>query len=163
MVVVYNITILIIFIRDLTTTATYVILVNKGDMIMETELNFADFLKKSMSEKNLNQKQMARATGISQQAISVYLGGEKKPTAGTIHKMARGLDVDLKVLLKYAADPRKENPTRGSRFALSTDENYIIGVFRDIPKTEQMKVLTYVTDIRSKAVQSSPTSHPSKK
>jgi len=138
----------------LTTISVYGIVVFKGDIIMEKEITFACFLKEIMLKRNLNQKELAVKVGISQQAISVYLGGSKKPTVSTIHKIARGLKLDLESLLKYASDPRKDNPSKGLRFGLNSDENYIIAVFRDLNKADQLNVITYVTDLRAKVLQS---------
>jgi transcriptional regulator with XRE-family HTH domain len=128
--------------------------VNKGDIIMEKEITFAGFLKEIMLKRNMKQKELAAKVGISQQAISVYLGGNKKPTVSTIHKIARGLKLDVDSLLKYAGDPRKDNPAKGLKFALSTDENYIISVFRDLPEAEKLNVITHVTELRAKVLQS---------
>jgi transcriptional regulator with XRE-family HTH domain len=117
---------------------------------MDNETTFAEFLTKLMDERNLSQRQLADKARISQQAVSVYVNGDKKPTRNTIHKIAPALGFSPAELMKYASEPRKNSPMKGkTMLALTSDEEYVVTVFRDLPKIHQFKAIKMLTDIRA--------------
>lgn len=59
---------------------------------------FSDQLKKLMDKKNMKAVDLARATGLSEAAISDYLKGKKEPRGRQSIAIAAALDVSLDTL-----------------------------------------------------------------
>ena len=57
--------------------------------------SFGDKLKKLRLSKNMTQKEVASAMGISQQAYSQYESGNRRPKIDTIVRIADALCVDI--------------------------------------------------------------------
>lgn len=63
--------------------------------------SFADILKALLSERNMQQSDLVKLTGISKGAISSYLSGEYVPKQNNTYKIAKALNVDVAVLLQW--------------------------------------------------------------
>lgn len=63
--------------------------------------SFADILKALLSERNMQQSDLVKLTGISKGAISSYLSGEYVPKQNNTYKIAKALNVDEAVLLQW--------------------------------------------------------------
>lgn len=55
---------------------------------MEREINFAERLRELMDEKGVNQRQLEKETGLSNQAISFWLSGQRLPSLGSMWDLA---------------------------------------------------------------------------
>lgn len=65
---------------------------------------FIDRLKKAMRSRDVNARELARRSGLSEGAISRYLSGKMEPRVPAIGKMADALHVDPVWLLGYDMD-----------------------------------------------------------
>lgn len=61
---------------------------------------FVSQVKKLMKEKNLNQKDLARLSGITETSVSRYLAELRKPRFDVLINFARALNVDVSELLE---------------------------------------------------------------
>lgn len=61
-------------------------------------MSFPDQLKELMTKKNMKAVDLARATGLSEAAISDYLKGKKEPRGRQSIAIAKALDVSLDTL-----------------------------------------------------------------
>lgn len=66
--------------------------------IQRTEIEFAKNLIKLRKEKGLTQVDMAKRTGLTQQAISTLEKCDRKPTLPNLIKYLIGLDIDINKL-----------------------------------------------------------------
>lgn len=53
-----------------------------------------DKLAKAMKDNNINARELARRSGLSEATISRYLSGQMEPRATAVGKMARALHVE---------------------------------------------------------------------
>ena len=72
-------------------------------------------IKMLMEEKNMNQKQLAKAAGITEASMSKYLSGERTPRIDIIVNIARALEVTVDDLIGNDVD---ENVMNLARFKL---------------------------------------------
>jgi len=70
--------------------------------------SFADILSDLMRERNMQQADLVRLTGISKGAISSYLSGEYVPKQNNTYKIAQALNVDVGDLLQWGAKKRRQ-------------------------------------------------------
>lgn len=75
--------------------------INKSDLIEEP---FSNRLKKALSLRQMKQRDLANATGISESAISQYLSGYARPKDDRVHALAMALDVSEGWLLGFDAN-----------------------------------------------------------
>jgi len=66
--------------------------------IQRTEIEFAKNLIKLRKEKGLTQVEMAKRTGLTQQAVSTLEKCDRKPTLPNLIKYLIGLDLDINKL-----------------------------------------------------------------
>lgn len=59
---------------------------------------FATRLRIAAAEKNLNQSQLAKKSGVSQQHISRLWNGQSPPTREVVEKLARALEKEAEDL-----------------------------------------------------------------
>ena len=65
----------------------------------------APVLKSLIREKNLNQTQLARKTGIRQNTLSRYINGVSNPDSETVKLLASALKVPVEALIITADKP----------------------------------------------------------
>ena len=63
---------------------------------------FKDRLKAELERKGWSQRQLARAAGLTESAISHYMSGERTPRIDTTGAIAQALDVPLSALVPQA-------------------------------------------------------------
>lgn len=73
-------------------------------VIMSEDMdNFSEWLSKAMSDKGWSQADLARASGLTRQTISYYLGGKsKQPDEFALQQLAKAFGVDEKVVYRAA-------------------------------------------------------------
>lgn len=62
---------------------------------------FTDWLLSQMHEKNLNQAELARRSGLTKQAITNYVGG-RTPDEQALRKIAQGLRLPIEEVFRAA-------------------------------------------------------------
>ena len=93
-------------------------------------------VKKLMTERGLNQSDLAAMIGVSRQKMSLYLDGKAGLKPYQLLRMARGLGVDL----EYLVDDAMTDP-RPSAF-LADDERAVLEVYRALrPQLDQTKAI----------------------
>ena len=65
-------------------------------------------LAKTRKERGLNQEQLAKMAGTTQQNISRYENGTRDPKANTLAKMAQALGVSISYLLGITEDEQAD-------------------------------------------------------
>lgn len=65
---------------------------------------FAEQLRELMNKKNMKAVELARATGLSEAAISDYLKGKKEPRGRQSIAIAKALEVSLDILWETGLD-----------------------------------------------------------
>lgn len=68
---------------------------------MEKKEEFSHRLAELMERKGINQRELERATTISNQAISAWLSGKRKPTLDSIELLWKYFEVDVGFLLGF--------------------------------------------------------------
>lgn len=61
-------------------------------------------VKMLMKENNLNQKQLAEKSGITESSVCRYLKGDREPRIDIIINFAKALDVSIEYLLDKSSD-----------------------------------------------------------
>lgn len=93
-------------------------------------------IKKLMTERGLNQSDLAEMTGASRQKISLVLNGGANLKSYQMLRLARGLGVDL----EYLVDVDMDDPKPSSH--LSDDERAVIQVYRALrPQLDEAKAI----------------------
>lgn len=93
-------------------------------------------IKKLMTERGLNQSDLAEMTGASRQKISLVLNGGANLKSYQMLRLARGLGVDL----EYLVDVDMDDPKPSSH--LSDDERAVIQVYRALrPQLDETKAI----------------------
>lgn len=98
-------------------------------------------LKNAMRLQNLRQIDVAKALGLSQNTISNYINGKRRPDSETLLKLCDFLSIDFRNLIQGDIDEE-------SIYALSKDECEILSVYRSMEAKEQDKLLSYVTFLK---------------
>lgn len=70
--------------------------------------NFSERLLTLKKERNLLQKDIAFAAGVTTRAYQYYEKGEKEPTLGVLLRLADYFDVSLDYLVGRSDDPKKK-------------------------------------------------------
>lgn len=88
-------------------------------------MTFGEYIKKMRSNKNLSSRELARKAGISQAYLSqLETGKNKNPTAETINKLAKALEVDYMELLFQTELVQKSIEDEADKEANTVIENY---------------------------------------
>jgi transcriptional regulator with XRE-family HTH domain len=106
-------------------------------------------VKKLMTERGLNQSDLAAMIGVSRQKMSLYLDGKAGLKPYQLLRMARGLGVDL----EYLVDDAMTDP-RPSSF-LAGDEWAVLEVYRALrPQLDQAKAIRALSAASNAALSS---------
>lgn len=99
-------------------------------------MEVAEKVKKLMTERGLNQSDLAAMVGVSRQKMSLFLDGNAGLKPYQLLRMARGLGVDL----EYLVDDNMNDP-RPSSF-LASDERAVLEVYRALrPQLDQTRAI----------------------
>lgn len=86
-------------------------------------------MKKAMSKRDINARELARRSGISESGISRILAGEIEPRLKTFIKIADSLDCDYKWLMGYdeeSVEGNEEQSIPSNYFKLNPDTKSVI-------------------------------------
>jgi transcriptional regulator with XRE-family HTH domain len=67
-------------------------------------------LKELLKERNISQQELASRMGVKQPMISQWCRPKSDPRASTLIRLARELDVSLKVLMNYLGEDTEGIP-----------------------------------------------------
>ena len=74
-------------------------------MLVSVLESFQERLKMTRESKGMTQSQLCDASGVSQAQLSLYESGQRSPTADTLMKLAKSLNVSVDYLLGLVDDP----------------------------------------------------------
>lgn len=103
--------------------------------------SFKDRLKFAMQNKNLNQSELSKLTGIGRNSISDYLKGKYEAKQDKIYILAKYLNVNEAWLMGY--DISKERVTDGQRDVTKPTLTQINEVSSKLEEKRQKRVLAY--------------------
>ncbi len=107
---------------------------------------FNNRLKQALTLRNMSQRALSRACGVSAGNISSYLHGRFEPKADTLEKMARVLDVSPAWLLGYDVPPDRDLPVSVD---LSASERILIDSWRRLDDKNKGVLLAYVEFLKN--------------
>lgn len=102
-------------------------------------LAFSAWLIEQMRERdNMTQSELAKASGLTRQAISYYLSAKsKQPDEFALQKIAEALDLPVEEVYRAAG-------ILPPKIAKSDLIERILNLFEDLPPEEQENVMEYV-------------------
>ncbi|MEB7507137.1 XRE family transcriptional regulator [Staphylococcus xylosus] len=103
--------------------------------------SFKDRLKFAMQNKNLNQSELSKLTGIGRNSISDYLKGKYEAKQDKIYILAKYLNVNEAWLMGY--DVSKERVTDEQRYVTKPTLTQINEVSSKLEEKRQKRVLAY--------------------
>ncbi len=98
---------------------------------------FANRTKRLMAEKNINQKELSKMSGISESTICRYLKGKKTPRLDIVINVSKALGVNENYLLGGENSQNKESSYVETRNIIMRNR----GDLSDSEKTELLKLL----------------------
>lgn len=108
----------------------------RSEMVSCGVMEVAEKVKKLMTERALNQSDLAAMIGVSRQKMSLVLAGEAGLKVYQLLRLARGLGVDL----EYLVDDAMHDPRPSSY--LDDDERAVLVVYRALrPQLDQAKAI----------------------
>lgn len=72
-------------------------------------MKWQEKVKKLMNDRNINQKQLSKLSGVTASSVSRYLKSERRPRIDIIVNFAKALDVDMEYLLDDDDDESKNS------------------------------------------------------
>lgn len=99
--------------------------------------SFSDRLRELRLKKNLKQKQVADALGISESAYGYYEQGRREPSQESLVKLAEILNTSVDYLLTGTESKPSGIPPEESEFLKWVDENLEGSFFYDFSKAPE--------------------------
>ncbi|MGP1598526.1 helix-turn-helix domain-containing protein [Peptoanaerobacter stomatis] len=96
--------------------------------------NFVDIINEVMKEKNINQSELSRKTGITQSTISDWVRGKYLPRQDKIDVLAKALDVQPAYLMGFIDN----EPYSLNRRDIKEIDEYMEQVERDLTNASMM-------------------------
>ena len=93
-------------------------------------MGFSSNLKAARERAHLSQRELAKQSGVSQQAISVIEKGERSPSEATMKMLADALGCSV-------ADLMNGDTLEGSEYALTAEEKKLIDDYRSLNRQGQ--------------------------
>ncbi len=95
---------------------------------------FAKNVKTLMSQKNINQKELSKMSGVSEATLCRYLKGESNPRLDIVINVSKALGVNENYLLGGESNQNQNNPYVETR-------NIIMRNRSDLSDSEKMELL----------------------
>ena len=105
------------------------------------KIYFADNLKRLMKKHGMNQKDIAKIAGVSQQTVSLWLSGDRIPRMGKIQILADYFGIYKSELIE---ERNEENEARIRRLAR------YMQIYRELSPDEIDEMIKYAELIKSK-------------
>ncbi len=112
-------------------------------------MQFRDILKNLREERNLTQKRVADACGLSSTCVCQLETGIRNPTGTTLVALADFFEVSTDYLLGRSDDFGNIS-IRTPSFSLNSNEKELLFDFRALPRPEQAQALEYIHFLASK-------------
>lgn len=110
---------------------------------------FPDQLKKLMGERNMKAVDVARATGLSEAAISDYLKGKKEPRGRQSIALAKALNISLDML--WETDFSISNDVETSPiFKNNAVLSELFEICKEFSEDEQLYILDVAKSLRTR-------------
>lgn len=77
-------------------------------------MKWQEKVKKLMNDRNINQKQLSKLSGVTESSVSRYLKSERRPRIDIIVNFAKALDVDVEYLLDDDDNDESKNSAYNS-------------------------------------------------
>ncbi len=113
---------------------------DSGDELMG---KFSEHLRELMKERQMSAADLARATGLSEAAISGYLNGKKEPRGAQSKSIAQALNVSLDELWQTGFHIKAE----GDEITITCEEKELIYRMRLLNADGLRKIDVYVDDL----------------
>lgn len=115
-------------------------------------MSLGEYIREKRKEKDMSQRDLAAASGISNAEISrIESGKRKEPSSSFLKELAKALNVPAKEILEVAGviDAQDSNSTSMSSTGFSvTESNYLdVG---DLSQSEMDELMNYIDYIKSK-------------
>ena len=105
------------------------------------KIYFADNLKRLMKKNGMNQKDIAKIAGVSQQTVSLWLSGDRIPRMGKIQILADYFGIYKSELIE---EHNEENEARIRRMAR------YMQIYRELSPEEIDEMIKYAEFIKLK-------------
>jgi len=79
-------------------------MVEQNDNVDETTVNVARQIRTLRERRNLSQRSLAEASGLSRNTLSLLERGQTSPTVSTLKRLALALDVDINAFFNSSDD-----------------------------------------------------------
>ena len=113
-------------------------------------MQFKDVLKSMREEKNLSQKTLAEASGVSPTCICQLETGMRNPTGSTLVALADFFEVSVDYLLGRADDFGNITVKSTADNNITKEEQEILQSFRSLSRSEQTQLKEYATFLSKK-------------
>ena len=115
-------------------------------------MNLGEYIREKRKEKNMSQRDLAAASGISNAEISrIESGKRKEPSSSVLRDLAKALNVPAEEILAVVGildSPQHEEVSTSSSGFSVTESNYLdVG---DLSKSEMDELMNYIDYIKSK-------------
>lgn len=105
------------------------------------KIYFADNLKRLMKKNGMNQKDIAKIAGVSQQTVSLWLSGDRIPRMGKIQILADYFGIYKSELIEEHNEENEARIRRMSRY---------MQIYRELSPEEIDEMIKYAEFIKSK-------------
>ena len=109
-------------------------------------MNIGENIKRIRKVKGISQKDLAKKLSVSQQNLSQYESGKRKPKLETIAKIAIALDVPLDSIIRDS--PMDLLKDIDDSIGLQLKEDLLISGYRTLNEKGQDKALQYIDDLK---------------
>lgn len=99
-----------------------------------------DRVRSAMQDVSMQQKQLATQVGMTPDALSRALGGQRGFAAAELAEIARTLDADLHELITGEPDPHRLVLSARHTFDLENGERHVDGMEQDRPLLEEIRL-----------------------
>lgn len=106
---------------------------------------FQDKLKELLTKQNMKAVDLARATGLSEAAISDYLKGKKEPRGRQSISIAKALGVSLDTLWETGFSEIKKSPEPTD--VDSEDVHPLLKIYNELNTDGQNRLMEYAQDL----------------
>ena len=97
-------------------------MVDKNDGVYETTVNVVCQIRISRERRNISQRSLAEASGLSRNTLSLLERGQTSPTVSTLKSLAKALGVDINAFLSPFDDESIVYTQGGQRLNLQVSQ-----------------------------------------
>lgn len=113
-------------------------------MYKERITTCGDRIKQALDVRNMKQCDLCKLAKVPKSSLSLYLQQAYEPKQDRIYSMARVLRVSEAWLMGYDVPMEQEDITLQNYSNLTEQEQYILDLFRQVPKNKQQMVVQMI-------------------